>query len=89
MRKLLKRKPAYPLDVNSRQDQWFNGQWLISFTQSKDRSKQTVKVLWIEYEGIIYRIVGSALPGFEAILTANLESFTSLPIQERKKSPNE
>lgn len=79
-----KKKTGVSIDVNS---DMINGLTAsqISFTQSRDRSKQTIKVLWIEYEGIIYRILGSAVPGFETILISSMESFTSLPIDERKE----
>jgi predicted Zn-dependent protease len=33
---------------------------------------------------LIYRIVGGASPGFEAIVTAQLESFSSITESERK-----
>jgi predicted Zn-dependent protease len=79
-----KKKTGVSIDVNSDKINGLTASQ-ISFTQSKDRFKQTIKVLWVEYEGIIYRIVGSAIPGFETILTSVMESFTSLPTQEGKE----
>ncbi|MBK8290960.1 MAG: hypothetical protein IPK96_08415 [Flammeovirgaceae bacterium] len=81
---VFKKKTGVSIDVNSDKINGLTASQ-ISFTQSKDRSKQTIKVLWVEYQGIIYRIVGSAIPGFETVLISNMESFTSLPTQEGKE----
>lgn len=79
-----KKKTGVSIDVNSDKINGLTASQ-VSFTQSRDRTKQTVKALWIEYEEVIYRIVGSAKPGFEAQLISTLESFSSLPTDERKE----
>ncbi|HRG79559.1 MAG TPA: M48 family metalloprotease [Cyclobacteriaceae bacterium] len=56
----------------------------VSFVQHGNNKKITFTAAWIEYGGLIYRIVGGASPGFEATMTSQLESFSSITESERR-----
>ena len=56
----------------------------VSFVQHGNNTQLTFSSVWIEYGGLIYRIVGGASPGFEAIVTSQLESFSSITESERR-----
>jgi len=54
------------------------------FVQHNNNTKTTFAAVWIEYGGLIYRVIGSYAPGFEDQVTKMQESFTSLSVDERK-----
>lgn len=56
----------------------------VSFVQHGNNTELTFTSVWIEYGGLIYRIVGGASPGFETLVTTHLESFSSLTESERR-----
>jgi predicted Zn-dependent protease len=56
----------------------------VSFVQYGNNKKVTYTSAWIEYGGLIYRMVGGASPGYESIVTSNLESFASITETERR-----
>jgi predicted Zn-dependent protease len=77
-----KKKTGVTVDVKSEKINGLKSS-RVSFVQHSNNTKLTFTAVWIEYEGLIYRIVGGASPGFEAMVTAQLESFTSLTTDER------
>jgi len=56
----------------------------VSFVQHGNNKQITFTAAWIEYGGLVYRIVGGASPGFEATVTSQLESFSSITENERR-----
>lgn len=56
----------------------------VSFVQHNNNTKTTFSAVWIEYGGLIYRVIGSYVPGFEDQVTKLQESFTSLSENERR-----
>jgi predicted Zn-dependent protease len=57
----------------------------VSFVQHSNNTKTTFAAVWIEYGGLIYRVIGSYAPGFEDQVTKMQESFTTLSENERRE----
>jgi predicted Zn-dependent protease len=57
----------------------------VTFVQHNNNTKTTFAAVWIEYGGLIYRVIGSYPPGFEDQVTKMQESFTSLSENERRE----
>jgi len=78
-----KKKNGVTVDVKSEKVNGLTSS-RVSFVQRGNKTKVTFTSIWVEYGGLIYRIIGAALPGYEEIVTAQLESFSSISESDRK-----
>jgi len=56
----------------------------VGFVKNSRSEKFIVTLLWIEYEGLVYKITGGASPAFDKKVTAAMESFAPLTPADRQ-----
>lgn len=78
-----KKKTEVSLDVKSDKVNGLTSS-RVSFAKHGNNTQVNITSIWVEYGGLVYRIIGVASPGYENVVTAQLESFTSITESERR-----